>query len=209
MSKAQKEVLIWSAMITILVVVLSFFVGTVNWSNVWYWTWRTAVGIALLAFVAWIVIDGNRRTKAGVIITHKWFKKFASWSIFALVMIFIVWPWLNKKYEEYGMAEVAQAQAQAEYLRTHPSFSSDTTFYFVARPNTFGKSWTLPREVWRGYTMEINAEQLDVPYIIATQAQVDTILPSSRTINLGMVRTLAFKTLRDSSLKVGVRFYRY
>ena len=187
------------------VMILSLFIGSVDWSRVWHWTWITAVVLALLALISWIAWDEDRRTKAGTVITHKWFKKFAGWTIFALFIFFIAWPWAGEKYEK---TEVAQAQAQAEYLRTHPQFPSDTIFWFTARSNTFGKSWTLPREVWKGYTMEVNAEELDVPYVVATQAGKFTIRPEMKTVQFGMVRTIAFKSLGDSTLRIGVRFYK-
>ncbi len=103
--------------------------------------------------------------------------------------------------------ETANSSTAKQVDRTN--MIQDTTIYFVAHPGKFGDSWTIPRELRGGYSFEINAKNLSVPYIIATQGTVDTITPMKPEIHLGNnVRSFAFQTLSDSTLEIEVRFFK-
>jgi len=65
-------------------------------------------------------------------------------------------------------------------------------------------TWVLPREAGGRYTLHINAEDLTVPYEAVTDHGVFEYHPGDPKVDLGVVRSLAFRLLEDKETRIRV-----
>lgn len=154
----------------------------------------------------------------------RWWKKhnkqvgvfFSLVSTLAIIGYFLfncILPRISWKDFECGQCRhhesTPTAQVTTGTVQTRPLvMPAETTFVFTAVRDSFSTTWVIPENISNGYrNMNINAGDFSVPYMIKTQAKVDTILPSMATNPLGVVRTLSFKIMSDSiPLKISVKF---
>lgn len=82
-----------------------------------------------------------------------------------------------------------------------PAASAPDSLTHVFNVNSSGsETWVLPRNP--GYVLTWNADNLTVPYEIITDHGNFTYHPGSKEVEIGITRSLAFRTLTDTTTKI-------
>jgi hypothetical protein len=118
-------------------------------------------------------------------------KEAAKWikGVFVFCVLLAIGTWGYQKFGHTG------SESDDEYIRT------------ITVTSHWGTPFVPPRE-WAGRKMDWTRMDPTVPYQVATQSDTITYGPNEKNKDVGMILSLNFKTVGDTSVKVVIRAHK-